>query len=639
MSTWQILRNPHLTAILLLGLATLAAPPLPAATPLTIPALQQWTDGTGTYTFANTTRIVRSTTDDATLAATSQTLADDLKALSAWDIAQATGTPADLHPGDIYLARSAADAALGTEGYTLAITDHIAIAAPTEAGIFYGTRTVLQLIHQNHTLPQGAARDWPVYPQRGLMVDNGRKFFTPTWLQNQVRELAYLKLNYFHLHLSDNEGFRIECTKHPEFVSTDHLTKQDIKDLQALAAKYHVTIVPEFDMPGHMQAILARHPDLQLAGTDGKVDRGYIDLGKDDSYALMMDIFDEYLPLFTGPYWHIGADEYVGDYANYPQILKYAQAHCGPAANAKDTYLGFINWADGLIKAGGKTTRAWNDGISGGKAVTVNPNVILEFWTNAGLSPQQHVANGHLIMNASWNPTYYVLGGSKPRTAWGYDTWTPDLFEGNHKLPADLQGKNLGGKIHVWCDNPGAETEAIVAHGIGNPLRMLAQQIWASPKLVPTFAAFRPIITAVGHSPTWPAEPAPAADNLAYNMPVTASSIETPDFPAAHAVDDDYGTRWSSAVSDPQWIQVDLGSEKPIGRVKLTWEVAHAKAYQIQTSNDAQTWTTIYATTTGAGGTENLTGLKGSGRYVRMLGTQRANQWGYSLYEFEVYTP
>ena len=95
-------------------------------------------------------------------------------------------------------------------------------------------------------------------------------------------------------------------------------------------------------------------------------------------------------------------------------------------------------------------------------------------------------------------------------------------------------------------------------------------------------------------------------------------------------------TRWSSAFSDPQWIRVDLSATHTVSRVVLNWEAAYGKAYQIQTSSDAVTWTTIFQTTTGAGGINDLT-VNGSGRYVRMYGTVRGTQWGYSLWEFQVY--
>jgi hypothetical protein len=125
---------------------------------------------------------------------------------------------------------------------------------------------------------------------------------------------------------------------------------------------------------------------------------------------------------------------------------------------------------------------------------------------------------------------------------------------------------------------------------------------------------------------------------LSKNQPVTVSSTEDQTMLGAQAVDGNAFTRWGSANGhDPEWMYVDLGASASISHVKLTWEAAFATAYKIQTSNDAQTWTDIYSTTTGDGGVDDLTGLNGTGRYVRVYGTARATQWGYSLYELEVY--
>jgi len=127
------------------------------------------------------------------------------------------------------------------------------------------------------------------------------------------------------------------------------------------------------------------------------------------------------------------------------------------------------------------------------------------------------------------------------------------------------------------------------------------------------------------------------ATNVSQGKTATASSIETTGYEATKAVDGSLTTRWSSAFSDPQWISVDLGSTYNITGVTLNWEAAYGKSYQIQISNDGSTWTPIYSTTTGGGGTEVLTGLTGTGRYVRLYGTQRGTAWGYSLFEFAVF--
>jgi cellulose 1,4-beta-cellobiosidase len=126
--------------------------------------------------------------------------------------------------------------------------------------------------------------------------------------------------------------------------------------------------------------------------------------------------------------------------------------------------------------------------------------------------------------------------------------------------------------------------------------------------------------------------------NLALNKPATVSSVENAGLGGANAVDGNTTTtRWSSAFSDPQWIYVDLQATVNINRVRIYWENSYATSYQIQVSSDATNWTSIYSTTTGTGGVQDLTGLSGTGRYARMYGTVRKLQYGYSLYEFEVY--
>ena len=125
--------------------------------------------------------------------------------------------------------------------------------------------------------------------------------------------------------------------------------------------------------------------------------------------------------------------------------------------------------------------------------------------------------------------------------------------------------------------------------------------------------------------------------DLALDQPTTASSTQdATDYPASEATDGNPGTRWSSAFSDPQWLEADLGSQQQICGVGILWEAAYATAFQIQVSNDNSAWTTIYSTTTGTGGNESFT-VSATARYIRMYGTARATQFGYSIFEFDVY--
>jgi hypothetical protein len=133
------------------------------------------------------------------------------------------------------------------------------------------------------------------------------------------------------------------------------------------------------------------------------------------------------------------------------------------------------------------------------------------------------------------------------------------------------------------------------------------------------------------------ANSARAADSLlSQGKPATASSTESVAFPASNAVDGNNGTRWSSAFSDPQWLQVDLGASATVTSVVLAWETAYARSFSLKTSANGSAWTTVYSTTNGTGGRQTLN-VTGTGRYVRLETTVRATQWGVSLTEFQVY--
>ncbi|MFF8602250.1 discoidin domain-containing protein [Streptomyces sp. NPDC015232] len=124
---------------------------------------------------------------------------------------------------------------------------------------------------------------------------------------------------------------------------------------------------------------------------------------------------------------------------------------------------------------------------------------------------------------------------------------------------------------------------------------------------------------------------------LSQGRPATASSVEAAGLEADKAVDGQSASRWASAEGvDPQWLRVDLGAPAALSRIRLDWEAAYARSYRLQGSLDGTTWTDLHSTTSGDGGTDDVT-VTGTARYVRMYGTQRATPYGYSLYEFKVY--
>lgn len=497
--------------------------------PLTIPALREWQAASGSYHLCQVPRIIIAADAASPLRPVAEVLAEDLGRLRALSPQIVAGDAGAAAAGDIVLTLGDSDTRLGTEGYRLRIGAAVVISAAQPAGVFYGTRSLLQLLTQSPAINAGEALDWPRYPERGLMVDVGRKFFTLDWLERHLREMAWLKLNLFHLHFSENLGFRIESTSHPEIVSEQHYSKAEIAQFIALARRYHITVVPEIDMPAHMGAALAAHPELQLTDVLGRSTAGLLDVSQPGAQPFVQDLLEEFLPLFPGPYWHTGADEYMPlyNYPLHPQLQAYAQQHYGSGANGKDAVHGFTNWVNELVRGTGKTTRMWHDDLEGGVAVTVDPDIVVEWWTNFSPlgdlvlvpSPQQLLDRGHRILNAGWFPTYYVVGGAAglpeglpPRVDMrpAYEDWNVHQFYGPLDtgpaltVPATVaqdEPGNLGAKLHVWCDTPDAETEEEVAAGIAPRLRVIAQKTWHSPLLTASYAEFEAMMTATGHSP------------------------------------------------------------------------------------------------------------------------------------------
>jgi len=487
-------------AFLTAGLGAVApAQAAPNSKPSIVPTIAGWKGGKGTFRLGVGGRVL---TADASLRAEAKTLARDL------GLRTATGSS---RPGDVVLRRSNA-LSLGAEGYRMVIGDTVRIGARGAAGAFYGGRTLIALLGKETTVPRGVARDVPRYRERGLMVDVGRKYFTPAWLQARVRELAGLRMNVLHLHLSDNEGFRIESDRHPEIVTRPALTKGDVRALVALATRYHVAVIGEIDMPGHLRAALARHPELQLRNASGGREADKLDVTSPAARAFAREIVEEYLPLFPGSFWHGGADEYLGafatpaTYAAYPQLQAFARAKYGPSAMGKDAALDFTNFIAGVVRGAGRTLRVWSDGAGGGSAVELDRSAVVEWWEEThSQSPQALADAGHDVLNAGWWPTYYVNGPLSTLRAdlrQAFDGWEPFRFDGPYSsrwTGSDATTQELapsdprlaGAALNVWNDDPAAATEHEIATGIAPRLRLIAQKTWGAPPLADTFARIR----------------------------------------------------------------------------------------------------------------------------------------------------
>ena len=332
----------------------------------TVPSVNRWVCAKGEFKLRAGARVVAAKRFRKQLAPEVRLLARDLKLKAA--------PRKRARPGDVVLRIDRGLGRVGKEGYRLAIGRTLAVTARSTTGAFYGGRTLLQLLRDKR-VRRGVVTDFPLYEERGLMIDNGRQFFSRRWLEQRIRELASLKLNLLHLHFSDNQGFRLQSDTHPEIVSDPHLTKEDLRALVALARRHHVLIVPELDAPGHMQAALASHPELQLTNAAGQKQPDKLDVTLPAARQCVADLVGEYMPLFRAGFWHTGADEYLGvvsteqDYDLYPQLEAYADAKYGEGANGKDAVLDFVNFVGEIVRRDGSELRVWSDGIEGGSAV------------------------------------------------------------------------------------------------------------------------------------------------------------------------------------------------------------------------------------------------------------------------------
>jgi hexosaminidase len=491
--------------------------------PLVIPALQRWQPARGVWRLEGSTVIdVRSRDRVAALEAT--VLAHDLSQVTRDRVPVVTTATPDV--SDIVMRTIPAKPQLGREGYRLAISPTaFVISAPNAAGLFYGGRTLLQLIHQGDTVPAGTAEDWPAYPQRGLMVDAARTVYSTGWVLREIRRLAALKLNILHLHLTDDQRWDIASRTFPQIVSKHAFTRADIRRIVALAHRDHITVIPEIEMPGHMASFLKYYPGMTLkpAGavtptTSATYSTDKLDITSPAALRAMREILDEYLPLFPGRYWDMGDDEYLSaaEYAAFPQLATYALRHYGAGATPADTLHGFINWVDRIVRAHGKTLRLWSDQMGGTGRVPVNRDVIAEWWNSVSpfgdavtVSPGSLLAHGYRVLNAGWYPNYYTpnIGpvSGKANLTNVYADWQVNQFDGTDTTSGLITSKQtvrahapglLGSTLNIW--GPLTETTAQTAAGIEPHLAVLAQKAWDSPPPAPTYADFAREMRRVG---------------------------------------------------------------------------------------------------------------------------------------------
>ena len=372
---------------------------------------------------------------------------------------------------------------LGNEGYELLVKENeINIKGKTEAGLFYGMQTLLQLIdpaifaekklNAPITIPSVKISDQPSFVYRGAMLDVSRHFFPKEFVKKYIDILAFHKLNRFHWHLTDDQGWRIEIKKYPKLTEIGawrsetmgdgkpyggFYTQEDIKEIVQYAKERFITIIPEIEMPGHSMAALAAYPELSCTGkhqevsTTWGVHKDIYCAGNDKTSEFLQNVLDEVIELFPSKYIHIGGDE--APKARWEKCKKcqarimreglhdefelqsYFIKRIEKYLLSRNRYL--IGW-DEILEGGlapNATVMSWR-GIEGGiKAAQENHDVIM--------SPNSHCYFDHY--QALQNEPYAIGGFTPLEKVYSYNLIPNELNKQEAK-------HILGAQANMWTE-------------------------------------------------------------------------------------------------------------------------------------------------------------------------------------------
>ncbi|MCD2499557.1 family 20 glycosylhydrolase [Microbacterium nymphoidis] len=506
--------------------------------PVTIPAVQSFQPAGGSWT-GSVERVIVSAgdadaiTDEADLGAANLMelgVAPEVTLMSG-DESDLTANRVFVKLGEVAIADSAPEnaRALADQAYSIDITAAgITITAGGEAGVLYAFNTLGQALRSASAgadLPLGQVVNWTDMRFRALQVDSGRRYYSIDWLKSQIKDLAFTNMNTMVLRVKDGQGLRVESDVFPELV--DHLpdggswTKAEIADLVAFAQRFHVTIIPEFDMPAHatLDAQVYTEPGYMLGG------EAY-NYGRSDVRERLAAVAVELGRTFDTPYVHIGGDEFMS-LDEHTELATWAQEETGdPTANTRDSYVLFLNGVNQALKADGRQTMVWNDQLNGrNKAVSLDPDITVIYWAEiyGSLTAEDLLAEGRTLVGSSsdlyhdlW-PTMSradltsgdtrngsVINRPLPEYAWK-NYADPYTFSGGWGPPAqapeELRANVAGQFFPIWDDAHGWAPEHVLTQTLMPRLRLFAQTVWNSPQQVPSFAAFDPYLRFYAHAP------------------------------------------------------------------------------------------------------------------------------------------
>ncbi|MEU5941565.1 family 20 glycosylhydrolase [Micromonospora sp. NPDC047548] len=399
--------------------------------------------------------------------------------------------------------------ALGGEGYRLDVTPtEVRITAGTATGLHHGVQTLRQLLPAAIESPSPVAAPWvvpggmivdgPRFPYRGAMLDVSRHFFGVADVLRVIDHLARYKLNHLHLHLTDDQGWRIAVNSWPALATVGGATEvgggpggfytgADYRRIVRHAARRHITVVPEVDLPGHTNAALTAYPELapdRIAPppyTGTEVGFSYVDPASERTYDFVADVLGEVAALTPGPWLHIGGDE---------------------AFKVKgEAYTGFVERAQRIVAGTGKTVIGWHQIAPAGHA----EGRVLQWWGTNGDDPvvAEAVRRGARLILSPANHAYLDMKYA-PDTPIGHDwaglidvrrayEWDPGAHVAG--VPADAL---LGVEAPLWTES--VTTVAEIEFMLFPRLPAIAELGW-SPRARHDWAGFRERLA--GHAPRW----------------------------------------------------------------------------------------------------------------------------------------
>jgi len=383
-------------------------------------------------------------------------LASSLRSSTGWPWNVTHGDPS---PGDIVLRIEKAEADLGAEAYVLIVDERYAtVQASSSAGVFYGTQTLLQLLPSEVELPAAsgsvvwrvpmvAIEDRPRFAWRGTMLDVARHFFTVDEVKRLIDVAASYKINRFHLHLTDDSGWRIEIKSWPNLTATGattdysagpggYYTQEDLADIVAYAAERFIMIVPEIDLPGHSNAALASYAELNESGQATELTptvalgASSLWIGGPDTARFVDDVVGEVAALIPGPYFHIGGDEAF--------------------AVEPDDYASFIQMTQDIVESHGKTMIGWDEiGPAG-----LHPPFLLQYWLSLA-SARQGRDQGAKIIASPAAHAYLDMKYDESTPiglAWAGFTDVRDAYEWDPVQPGLAEEDVIGLEAPLWTE-------------------------------------------------------------------------------------------------------------------------------------------------------------------------------------------